>query len=64
VHFIPIFYFSYWKNLYADFTEKNFPNAAKQYSQTITLPLWPDMTDEMVETVIKTVEEIGKECHA
>ncbi|MBR6193211.1 MAG: DegT/DnrJ/EryC1/StrS family aminotransferase [Treponema sp.] len=64
VHFIPIFYFSYWKNLYSDFTEKNFPNAAKQYSQTITLPLWPDMTDEMVETVIKTVAEIGKEYHA
>lgn len=64
MHFIPIFNFTYWKELYPDFTAENFPNAQKQYSETISLPLWPDMTEEMVDTVIKTVAEIGKEYHA
>ena len=63
VHFIPVFYFSYWKNLYSDFTPENFPNAARQYSETISLPLWPDMNDSMIETVIETVKSLGKEYH-
>ena len=64
VHFIPLFNFTYWKNLYKDFTPQNFPEADKRYSQTISIPLWPDMTDEMVELVIETVKKIGLENHA
>lgn len=64
VHFIPIFHFSYWKNLYPDFTAKNYPNAETQYSKTISIPLYPDMTDEQTDYVIKTILEIGKENHA
>ena len=64
VHFIPLFNFTYWKNLYKDFTPQNFPEADKRYSQTITIPLWPDMTEEMVELVIETVKKIGLENHA
>ena len=60
VHFIPIFNFSYWKNLYPGFSAQNFPNAQSQYSRTISLPLFPDMTDEQADYVIKTVTEIGK----
>ena len=64
VHFIPIFHFTYWKNLYKDFTAENYPNAEKQYSQTISIPLFPDMTEEMTEYVIQTVTKIGTENHA
>lgn len=64
VHFIPIFHFTYWKNLYPDFTAENFPNAERQYSRTISIPLFPDMTEEQVELVIETVKKIGKENHA
>ena len=64
VHFIPLFHFTYWKELYPDFTKENFPNAENNYANTITLPLWPDMTEEMALTVIKTVLETGKENHA
>lgn len=60
VHFIPIFHFTYWKNLYPDFTAANYPNAETQYSRTISIPLYPDMTDEQAEYVIKTVKEIGE----
>ncbi len=64
VHFIPLFRFTYWKELYKDFTKENFPNAEKQYISTITIPLWPNMTNEMVNLVIQAVLEIGKEYHA
>ena len=59
VHFIPIFHFTYWKELYPDFTAQNFPNAERQYNQTISIPLYPDMTEEQADYVIKTVIEIG-----
>ncbi len=64
VHFIPLFNFTYWKNLDPDFNAENYPNAQKQYSNTITIPLWPDMTKKMVKTVIDAVIQIGSEYHA
>ena len=63
VHFIPIFHFTYWKELYPDFTAKNYPNAETQYSQTISIPLYPDMPQEQVDYVINTVIKIGTENH-
>lgn len=64
MHFIPIFNFTYWKNLYPDFTAEAFPNAQKQYSETISIPLWPDMTNEMIDYVVQTIKEIGGRNHA
>jgi dTDP-4-amino-4,6-dideoxygalactose transaminase len=64
VHFIPLFNFTYWNELYPDFTAKNFPNAQTQYSQTISIPLFPDMTEEQIEYVIQIVKEIGMQNHA
>ena len=64
MHFIPLFHFSYWQNLDADFTKENFPNAENQFIRTITLPLWPDMTDEMAYDTIHAVIKIGSENHA
>ncbi len=60
VHFIPIFHFTYWKELYPDFTAEKYPNAERQYSRTISIPLYPDMSQEAADYVIKTVTEIGK----
>ena len=61
VHFIPIFHFTYWKELYPDFTATAYPNAENQYNTTISIPLFPDMTDEQAQLVIDTVTRIGKE---
>jgi len=61
VHFIPIFHFTYWKELYPDFTAENYPNAEDQYSRTISIPLYPDMTKEQAQLVIDTITRIGKE---
>jgi dTDP-4-amino-4,6-dideoxygalactose transaminase len=63
MHFIPLFHFTYWKELYKDFTPQNYPEAEQKYSQTITIPLWPDMTPEMADTVIETVKKTGSEYH-
>ncbi len=64
VHFIPLFHFTYWKELYPEFKAENFPNAEKQYSTTITIPLYPDMTKEQAEYVIETIIKTGVENHA
>lgn len=64
VHFIPLFHFTYWKNLYSNFTAENFPNAENHYSRTISIPLWPDMTEEDAKKVIAAVKSIGVEHHA
>ena len=61
VHFIPIFHFTYWRELYPDFTAENFPNAERQYNNTISIPLFPDMTDEQAQLVIDTVIKIRNE---
>ena len=44
--------------------QKNFPNAENQFTRTITLPLWPDMTDTMAYDTINAVIKIGSENHA
>ena len=61
VHFIPIFHFTYWRQLYPDFTAQNYPNAENQYNATISIPLFPDMTDKQAQLVIDTVTKIGSE---
>lgn len=64
VHFIPLFHFSYWKKLYPDFTKEKFPEAEKKFQESISIPLWPDMTEEMTKYVIQAVKEIGEKYHA
>ena len=63
VHFIPLFHFTYWKRLYPEFTPDRFPNAERQYSTTITIPLWPDMTEKMAGQVIEAVIQTGVRHH-
>ena len=63
VHFIPIFHFSYWKELYPDFTAENYPVAEDHYSRTISIPLYPDMKEQDAQFVIDTVRQIGMENH-
>lgn len=64
MHFIAIFHFTYWKARYPNFTAENFPNAEKHYQNTITLPLYPYMTEEESDFVIEKVKETGKKHHA
>ncbi len=60
VHFIPIPMMSFYKN--KGFDIKNYPVTFDNYSREISLPIFYDLTDEMVKTVIdaviKSVEKV------
>lgn len=60
MHFIPHYKFSLWQGR-NDLSEKYFPNAEEHFLRTISLPLWPGMTETMVQKVIDTVIKIGIE---
>ncbi len=64
VHFIPLFHFTYWQQLYPGFTAQAYPHAETQYQTSISIPLWPDMTDGMVSDVIAAVKAVGERFHA
>ena len=59
MHFIPHFDFTFIKEKYG-LLRSDFPNAAARADSTISLPFYPDMTDEDAEYVIDTVINIGK----
>ena len=58
MHFIPHYKFSIFKHR-TDFNEINFPNTEEHFQRTISLPLWPGMTDEMIKIVTDNVIELG-----
>ncbi|MFC2281260.1 MAG: DegT/DnrJ/EryC1/StrS family aminotransferase, partial [Treponema socranskii subsp. buccale] len=64
VHFIPLFHFTYRKKLYPEFRAFHFPNAQKRFASTISIPLWPGMTNDMTTSVIEAVLSIGAAHHA
>ena len=59
VHFIPHFELTFLKERYG-LRAQDFPNAAAHYAQSISLPFWPDMSDEDVQYVIETVIDTAK----
>lgn len=63
MHFIPIFHFTYWKNLYPEFTANNFPNCEQKFLETISIPLWPDMTEKMTTYVVDCIKIVGEKYH-
>lgn len=56
VHYIPVYYFPYYKNL--GYEKGICPNAERIYERIITLPLYPGLSDEDVEYVVKNVKEV------
>ena len=59
MHFIPHFHLSFFKNTF-NLQAKDFPEAQLKFTQTITLPLWPDMTDDQVARVITEICTLGE----
>ncbi len=54
VHFKPVHLMKFYRDKYG-FTEGDFPVAEKIYRKTITLPLYPKLTDSEVKYIIDTV---------
>lgn len=61
VHFIPLHIMPYYKRKYG-LKPDDFPNALKKYQQTVSLPIYPDLTEEQVNRVINAVIQTGKDC--
>jgi dTDP-4-amino-4,6-dideoxygalactose transaminase len=60
VHFIPLHTMPYYKERFS-FEDKDFPQTLKTYSQTISLPIWPGMTEAQINKVITVVKNIASE---
>lgn len=57
VHFIPVHKHPYYKKKYG-YIECNYPVANKVYEKSLSLPIYPDMTDEEVLFVIDNLKKI------
>jgi|SaaInl8_200m_RNA_FD_contig_123_20842_length_16952_multi_6_in_2_out_1_18 dTDP-4-amino-4,6-dideoxygalactose transaminase len=57
VHFIPIHKHTYYKNRYG-YKNKDYPIANDVFDKSLSLPIYPDMSYEEIEYVIKNVNEI------
>jgi UDP-4-amino-4,6-dideoxy-N-acetyl-beta-L-altrosamine transaminase len=53
LHYIPVHLQPYYRNL--GFEPGDFPEAERYYQEAISLPMYPTMTDETIETVIAIV---------
>ncbi|MFH0346384.1 DegT/DnrJ/EryC1/StrS family aminotransferase [Bacillus vallismortis] len=59
VHFIPVHIHPYYQKRFG-FKETDFPLAMNYYKRTLSLPLYPSMSDEDVKDVIEAVRDIVK----
>jgi len=60
VHFIPLHTMPYYKKRYF-LEDEDFPETLKSFKQTITLPLWPGLTDAQINRVITVVKTLACE---
>ena len=56
VHYIPIHLQPYYREI--GFKAGDFPNSEKYYDMALTLPLYPDLTDEEQDSVIAILKEV------
>ncbi|MDY4131074.1 MAG: UDP-4-amino-4,6-dideoxy-N-acetyl-beta-L-altrosamine transaminase [Treponema sp.] len=57
VHYIPVPTQPYYKNNFG-YKDGDYPVAEKYYEQELSLPLYPGLSDDDVNTVIKAVKEV------
>jgi perosamine synthetase len=55
VHYIPLHYFSYYKNT-TKYKKGDFPNAEALYSKILSLPMFPFMTEPEFQTIIEALQ--------
>jgi dTDP-4-amino-4,6-dideoxygalactose transaminase len=53
VHYIPIHLQPYYQNL--GFKKGDYPNAERYYQQAITLPMFPDLSENDVASIVSTL---------
>jgi len=60
VHFIPIHKHPYYKNRY-NYINEDYPVANQVFDKSLSLPIYPDMSNDEISYVIKKLTEIVKE---
>ncbi len=60
VHFIPLHLHPYYQRTF-HYRKGDFPRAEAEYERCISLPIYPDMSDDAIGYVISTIEEICKD---
>jgi dTDP-4-amino-4,6-dideoxygalactose transaminase len=58
VHFIPLHTMPYYRERY-NLAPQDFPHTLETYGKSISLPLWPGMTEAQTEKVIAVVKDIA-----
>lgn len=58
IHYVPVYWFPYYQHL--GYKKGLCPNAEDVYNGIMSIPLYPRMTDQDVEDVIKAVEKLIK----
>jgi dTDP-4-amino-4,6-dideoxygalactose transaminase len=58
VHFIPLHTMPYYKNRYS-LEDNDFPETLKTFNRTISLPIWPGMTESQIDRVHATVKSLA-----
>ena len=59
VHYIPLHIMPYYKERYR-LNPEDFPNSYKRFKETVSLPIWPGMTETQIDQVI---EAVRRTCH-
>ena len=57
VHFIPLHIMPYYQNAY-NFKPEDFPRSYKRFRRAVSLPIFPTMTPDQVDRVIRAVENM------
>lgn len=57
VHFIPLHLHSYYAGAYG-YKQQDFPQAEDAFSRCLSLPIYPDLSEEEVERVVRTVTRV------
>ncbi|MDR0447421.1 MAG: DegT/DnrJ/EryC1/StrS family aminotransferase [Treponema sp.] len=55
VHFIPLHLMPYYRERYG-LKPEDYPESAKRYLETVSLPIWPGMSEAQVDRVIESVK--------
>ncbi|MFP4382684.1 MAG: DegT/DnrJ/EryC1/StrS family aminotransferase [Spirochaetia bacterium] len=58
LHFIPLHIMPYYRKKYG-YAPSDFPRALRRYQNSLSLPLYPDLTDFEAERVCRAVKAIG-----
>lgn len=62
VHFIPLHIMTYYRKKYG-YKAEDFPASYKKYAASISIPIYPGLTDDEVGRITDTIIRIGKQFH-